>query len=299
MLVWCWQFLVETSKMENGYQKPISKSNSLIIFLFSHIFFCCCLPCKPLSISTAINNIVIIISTYRSYEYYSVCVVCLSSFIRLHALSSLHIALHLCSYIGKCQQNGKHFMRMTVSFSEISYSKINLLALSIFHFLSRFVWRIFENRIEWKRPCTWMKDKHAHCVNPNKNKTIRTHVPCVDIRTLREQIASSDSSGMSKWAKQESGKYDEIACSNCCLSKCFYSILFIFFCFALFETLSTILTGNIQERVNRRNEQWLWVDGAVMLWISICSARQHQFLFALRTEQLTTQMCYQNITIHS
>lgn len=162
MTCWCDDAsLVEPSKMENAYQNLYISPNSLMFF--------CCIPCKPLSISTAINNIVIIISTYRSYEYYKVCSVCLSSFIRLHALSCVHIALHLCPYIGKCQQNGCNDCAWLLCTS-LRFMFENVLARALS--CSLFVWRIFEKWTEWKRPCTWMKDKHAHCHHPNKNKTI-------------------------------------------------------------------------------------------------------------------------------
>lgn len=95
--------------MENGYQTYIQVQFTLLFFAAvgggggaSAVDALC----KTLSISTAINNIVIIISTYRSYEYYSVCVLCAYIAVYSSACSiKCAIALHLYPYIGKCQQN--------------------------------------------------------------------------------------------------------------------------------------------------------------------------------------------------
>lgn len=77
-----WLSQVDGKWLSNLYPSPIHYS----VFSFAAAAAAGAVNalCKALSISTAINNIVIIISTYRSYEYYSVCVLYAYIYCRLY-----------------------------------------------------------------------------------------------------------------------------------------------------------------------------------------------------------------------
>lgn len=203
----CWCVVAACSAEMSKWKmviKPLSVAGSLLfssfcLFVFFFLLFFVLPYCKNIiHIHNAINNIVIIISTYRSYEYYSVCVlyymrllpfsrVCMLSIKRTYSTQYvINISIYWkvsttkCSFSGEMRMTTFHslfvYISLVFSAKERNIMCMNVLPSSKIALCKKTDVRKIEVEMS-DHALDWRINTHT-AARPNKNKTTETHVPC-------------------------------------------------------------------------------------------------------------------------